>query len=48
MESLSAISGMRTHSETDFKNMRAEALDEFVSDVARGTNLRFIPKGGHP
>jgi hypothetical protein len=37
-----------SHSETDFKNMRAEALDEFVSDVARGTNLRFIPKGGHP
>lgn len=37
-----------SHSETDFKNMRAEALDEFISDVARGTNLRFTPKGGHP
>lgn len=37
-----------SHSETDFKNMRAEALDEFVSDVARGTNLRFTPNGGHP
>ncbi|MCP5285418.1 MAG: hypothetical protein H6933_11005 [Burkholderiaceae bacterium] len=37
-----------SHSETDFKNMRAEALEEFVADVARGTNLRFTPKGGHP
>lgn len=36
-----------SHSETDFKNMRAEALEEFVADVARGTNLRFTPKGGH-
>lgn len=33
-------------SETDFKNMRADALDEFIADVARGTNLRFRPKGG--
>jgi hypothetical protein len=37
-----------SHSETDFKNMRAEALEEFVADVARGTNLRFTPKGGLP
>jgi len=33
-----------SHSETEFKNMRADALDEFISDVARGTNLRFTPK----
>jgi hypothetical protein len=37
-----------SHLESDFKNMRAEALEEFVADVARGTNLRFTPKGGHP
>ncbi|WP_222846786.1 hypothetical protein [Chitinolyticbacter meiyuanensis] len=36
------------HSESDFKNMRAEALEEFVADVARGTNLSFTPKGVHP
>lgn len=36
-----------SHSETEFKNMRAEALEEFIADVARGTNLRFTPRGGH-
>ncbi len=30
--------------ETDFKNMRADAIDDFIADVARGTNLRFVPK----
>jgi hypothetical protein len=30
--------------ETDFKNVRADAIEEFVADVARGTNLRFVPK----
>ncbi|MES2069858.1 MAG: hypothetical protein V4488_05885 [Pseudomonadota bacterium] len=34
-----------SHSESDFKNMRANALGEFIADVARGTNLRFDPKG---
>ncbi|AXW60598.1 hypothetical protein CJO94_00055 [Ralstonia solanacearum] len=36
-----------SHSETEFKNMRADALDEFIADVARGTNLRFTPKERH-
>lgn len=36
-----------SNSETDFKNMRAEALDEFIADVARGTNLRFSPREGN-
>lgn len=35
-----------SHSESEFPNMTADALDEFISDVARGTNLRFSPKGG--
>jgi hypothetical protein len=34
-----------SHSESEFPNMTADALDEFISDVARGTNLRFSPKG---
>lgn len=35
-----------SHSESEFPNMTADAFDEFISDVARGTNLRFSPKGG--
>ncbi|MGV7211508.1 hypothetical protein ACLB1G_27025 [Oxalobacteraceae bacterium A2-2] len=35
-----------SHSESEFPNMTADALDEFISDVARGTNLRFSPKEG--
>lgn len=35
-----------SHSESEFPNMTADALNEFISDVARGTNLRFSPKGG--
>jgi hypothetical protein len=35
-----------SHYESEFQNMRADALDEFLADVARGTNLRFSPKGG--
>lgn len=35
-----------SHSESEFPNMTTYALDEFISDVARGTNLRFSPKGG--
>jgi hypothetical protein len=34
-----------SNTETEFKNMRADALGNFSADVAQGTNLQFTPKG---
>lgn len=37
-----------SNTETEFKNMRADAFGNFSADVAQGTNLQFTPKGGQP